>query len=418
MTAIRCQSSHPGSIRSFLQLQMVLKFVEGIGLPRSTPRPRWRSALLGLIAFIGLLLPAASVRALELRVAIEEQTSQIQLGSSTQATLKNGAGQVVAQIPAGGGFVAQATGGQVVVSQWRDQQFWVEPSDNGYVFIDDKWYRGRTQVVATGSGLTAINVVDLEHYLYSVVGSEMPTNWPLEALKAQAVTARTYVLYKRQRGTNPLFDVGDTTTWQVYGGLAKEASTTQAAVEATRGQVLTHNGQLIEAVFHSSSGGHTENVEDIWSSPRPYLRGVVDFDQGAPVFQWMEQVSAADLRQKISGVGNVLSMTPEQTTPRGRIVTMRVTGDTGSRVIRGDELRRALGLRSTLFTVTPQFGRVASAGNVASAPTVFFISGRGFGHGVGMSQWGAYGMAAHGYNYQQILGHYYQGVGLSNIQVQ
>jgi len=254
--------------------------------------PVRQSGLLGLstlTALLGCMLGSvpASI-ALELRVAIEDQVSSIQVGGSTKSLLRDGTGRIVAEIPAMGSVVAESQPGAVKIHQYQGNQFWIEPTQGGYVAIGNKWYRGRTQIVAVGNQLTAVNYVDLEHYLYSVVGSEMPVNWPMEALKAQAVAARTYALYKRQQGGNAIFDVGDTTTWQVYKGLEEEANTTQSAVNATTGQVLTHNGQIIEAVFHSSSGGHTENVEDVWSSPRPYLRGVADFDHYAPVFQWRE----------------------------------------------------------------------------------------------------------------------------------
>lgn len=381
-------------------------------LVRIAKKTWWLSALLWLAA----IAPARAD--LELRVAIEQDVDQVVVGSSTDAVLKDASGRVLSQIEGMEAFEAEAEAGQVAIDQWQAGQVWIEPSEGGYVYIGDNWYRGRTLVVATAGGLTAVNYVDLEHYLYSVVGAEMPASWHLEALKAQAVAARSYALYQRQTSANTVFDVGDTTTWQVYGGLEEEAASTQQAVNETKGQVLTYNGQIIEAVFHSSSGGHTENVEDVWVSARPYLRGVPDFDNEAPVFQWTETFSADQMRQRITGVGNILSMTPERTTPRGRIVAMRVEGDAGSRTLSGNELRQALGLRSTLFSAMPQIGPLASAGNINAAPTSFQINGRGFGHGLGLSQWGAYGMARQGLNYQQIVSHYYSNTVLAQIQVE
>jgi stage II sporulation protein D len=396
------------SIRAFFRPSNQLNHGLGVSLGIST-----------LAALLGTMLSALPASAaVELRVAIEEDVSSVQVGGSTKSLLRDGTGQVVAEIPAMGSVLAESQPGLIKIHQYQGNLFWLEPTGGGYVAIGNKWYRGRTKLISVGGQLTAVNYVDLEHYLYSVVGSEMPVNWPLEALKAQAVAARSYALHKRQHTSNGVFDVGDTTTWQVYKGLEGEASTTQAAVNETAGQVLTFNGQIIEAVFHSSSGGHTENVEDIWSSPRPYLRGVADFDHHAPVFQWQEQFSAAEIRERITGVGNILSITPTEWTPRGRIVSVQVVGDQGTRVISGTDLRRSLGLRSTLFAIVPQMGRLASAGGSGSLPVTFYINGRGFGHGVGLSQWGAYGMAAQGYTYQQILGHYFQNTTLSRIQGQ
>ncbi len=355
---------------------------------------------------------------LELRVAIEQDVSQVTIGSSTDALLLDGSGQLLAEIPGMGALIAESENGQVSVNNWDASQIWVEPADDGYVFIGDSWYRGRTLVVPTSGGITAVNYVDLEEYLYSVLGGEMPVNWPMEALKAQAVAARTYALYQRQTSGNTVYDLGDTTSWQVYEGLEDEAPSTQQAVAETRGQVLTHNGNIIEAVFHSASGGHTENVEEVWVSHRPYLRAVPDYDNNSPDFRWTEQFSAAQLQSVVPGIGNILSMTPDVMTARGRVSSMRVQGTDGSQVVSGAELRSALNLRSTLFTVTAQPQDVAAAGDELPAPSTFTFEGGGFGHGLGLSQWGAYGLAQEGYNYQQIVLHYYTDATLAVIEVE
>jgi stage II sporulation protein D len=143
-------------------------------------------------------------------------------------------------------------------------------------------------------------------------------------------------------------------------------------------------------------------VEDVWTQPLAYLRGVSDYDQGAPVYKWTKSFSRGELSGKISGVGSVTSMIPERTTPQGRVITMRVQGSRGTRRISGNDLRSALGLKSTLITVNP-------TGNG------FVVSGRGYGHGLGLSQWGAHNLAAQGVNYQQILGHYYQNATLAKM---
>ncbi|MBD2096494.1 SpoIID/LytB domain-containing protein [Trichocoleus sp. FACHB-591] len=380
-------------------------------LVRLGGRHWWVSALI----WLAMIAPAQA--ALDLRVAVEEGKQQVGVASSTKALIKDGNGRILGELaPEQSLSAALSAGGVSLQGQWQAGQIWVEPTGGGYVWIGDRWYRGRAFLVPTAKGLTAVNYVDLEQYLYSVVAAEMIPSWPQEALKAQAIAARSYALYQRQSSANSVYDVGDTQAWQVYEGVAKETSTTQAAVNATAGQVLTHSGRIIEAVFHSSSGGHTENVEDVWKQPLPYLRGVQDYDQGAPVYQWTKTFSNSELSNRISGVGNVISMQPARTTPQGRIVTMKVVGDAGSRTISGSALRDALGLRSTLFTATAVSG---SAGTKSSSSLPGFqISGRGFGHGLGMSQWGAHNLAQRGYNYQQIVLHYYKGTALARIQVQ
>ena len=356
-----------------------------------------------LLIWFCMVAPAQAQ--LLLRVAIEDGVNQIKVGSTTKAVVRDGSGQPLGELAAMGGGVAQAKSGKVALGNWQGSQLWIDPSQNGNVWIGNAWYRGRVLLVPRNGGLTAINYVDLEEYLYSVLGAEMDGGWPQEALKSQAVAARTYALYKRQR-SNGIFDVGDDQTWQVYKGLITESAGTRSAVSATRGQVLIYNGQAILAAFHSSSGGHTENVEDVWNEPLPYLRGVPDFDQGTPVFEWTKTFSQADLSKRISGVGNITAMTPQRTSAYGSILTMKVVGDKGVRVISGEDIAAALGLRSTRFQV-----------NRKSGTTSFQVTGRGFGHGVGLSQWGAYNLARAGYNYQQILAHYYRNTNLAKIDV-
>jgi stage II sporulation protein D len=244
--------------------------------------------------------------------------------------------------------------------------------------------------------------VDLEKYLYSVVGAEAYPTWPLEALKSQAVVARTYALYKSGTASNRFYDLDTTTKTQVYKGLETEHLSTFEAVNATIAKVLTYQGKVILAAFHSSSGGHTENVEDVWNSSLPYLRGVVDYDQQAPVFAWSKSFSAGQLGSLLGGVGSVRLLVPERTTPHGRIITLKVVGNRGSRLISDDQLRQALDIKSTLFTVSSDNGR-------------FQIDGRGYGHGIGLSQWGSYYLAEQGVLYDQILTHYYKNAQLTTL---
>jgi stage II sporulation protein D len=365
---------------------------------RSLAQVGGAALLWALVALPGLAAP-------ELRVAIRENTPAITVGSSTTAVVRDRNGQGLGQLPGGRAINIAAEGGRVRLASWVGDAFWVEPTDGGFIFIGERWYRGRVLVMPGAGGVTAVNFVDLEAYLYSVLGGEMPTSWPLEALKSQAVAARSYALYHRNRSQNRPFDVVSTTASQVYKGLESEAHSTRTAVDATRGQVLTHGGQVIEAVFHSSSGGHTENVEDVWSRPVPYLRAVQDYDAGAPVYQWSVSMPMGDFQRRIAGVGNLVAAVPERTTPRGRVVSMRLQGNGGSRVMSGNELRQALNLRSTLFSISV-------AGDTVN------ITGRGYGHGLGMSQWGAHNMAQQGRTYRDILAHYYMGATLAQMQVQ
>jgi stage II sporulation protein D len=370
------------------------KVLQSLGLLKR--HPGWLSLLLWIL----LIGPVQA--AIELRVAIKKDVSQLQVGSSTPALVRDKVGRQLGEMTAMDGVVAQPSNGSIALGQWRSDQLTIEPTGDGYVWIGDRWYRGKTRLVRQGSGITAVNQLKLEDYLYSVVGAEAFPSWPQEALKAQAVAARTYALYKLSRSGNRFYDLDPTTASQVYKGLNSEYLSTQDAVNATVGQALTYGGKVIMAVFHSSSGGHTENVEDVWTSRLPYLRGVVDYDQEAPVFQWTKTFSVSEVSRLIGGVGNIRSMIPERTTPLGRILSLKIIGDRGVKKLSGAQFRKVLDLRSTLFTIAADKG-------------IFQVEGRGYGHGIGLSQWGTYSLAQQGVGYQQILAHYYKNASLTQI---
>lgn len=354
----------------------------------------------GLIWLL-FILPAQAV---ELRVAIQKNVDSLKVGSSTAAIVRDGAGKQLGSLSPMSSLAAKPQDqGISINNRLGAGELIIEPQDNGYVWIGDRWYRGRTRLIRQGSNITAINHVDLEHYLYSVVGAEAVSSWPIEALKAQAVAARSYALYKRNTEANNIYDLDTTISTQVYKGLDSEYTTTHEAVNGTLGQIMTYNNEVILAAFHSSSGGHTENVEDIWTSPLPYLRAVVDYDHQSPVFEWQQVIPVSRIKSLVAGVGKIKGLQPAQMTPQGRVVTMKVTGDRGSATVSGKKLRKALDLRSTLF-------RVSTDGNNLR------VRGRGFGHGLGLSQWGAYYLAKQGVNYHQILVHYYQNASLTRLE--
>ncbi|ULP73556.1 hypothetical protein BDGGKGIB_03210 [Nodularia sphaerocarpa UHCC 0038] len=359
---------------------------------------------IGIFLWMALVAPAQA--SVILRVAIQRGVNQVKVGSSTTAVVKDSTGRTLGQLPAMSSFNAQTIPGGVALDRWQSGLFWIEPTGDGFVYIGDRWYRGRTLVVPTDKGLDAVNWVDLEEYLYSVIGGEMDSGWPQEALKAQAIAARTYALYKRnEQRNNPTYDLGASPDrWQIYKGVISESPTIYSAVDSTAGKVLTHNNQIILSVFHACSGGHTENVEDVWGNPLAYLRAVQDYDQNISACNWERSFSPNEISSRISGVGNVTEMIAEAHSPFRSVKTLRIVGDKGTRVLKGEEVRTALKLRSTRFNITK------------GANGSFVLQGLGFGHGLGMSQWGAYNLARQGANHLQILGHYYQGVALTPIQ--
>jgi stage II sporulation protein D len=375
-------------------------------------RSWWMTLLLWVVA----IAPAV---ALDMRVAITENTNSVQVGGSTNAILRDAANnQVLSTIPANNSVMAQADSNLVKVNNLRGGGFWIEPQEGGLVYIGEKWYRGKVLVVPGENGITAINHVELEQYLYSVVGSETPASWNKEALKAQAVAARTYALHKRRPGAP--FDVYSSTRSQAYAGIESEASTTRAAVESTRGQVVTYNGQMIDAAFHSCAGGRTENSEDIWTNALPYLRSVLSPDANVEACNpWTKEITVADIQKKFPELGTVLGMDNIKRVTSGRVIELTIRGSKASKTMKGSAFSSALGLKTAPFEIAIRPQEARGAGNAAPLPASFIMKGRGFGHGVGMSQWGAQVLASQQrWNYGQILLHYYTGTELRQISVQ
>lgn len=360
----------------------------------------------GFFLWLIWALPASAV---DLRIAVRNNVNQVQIGTSTPGIVRDSRGQGVVQLPELQPITVDANRGRLALMDDRgsfgeSNAYWLEPSDDGFVWIGDRWYRGKVLLMPVENGVTAINYVHIDDYLYSVVGSEMPASWPQEALRSQAVAARSYALYHQHKAANRGrgFDLGNTQSSQVYKGLQGEADSTRSAVDATRGKVLTHEGYVIEAVFHSSSGGHTENSEHVWSKAVPYLKGVPDFDHNAPVYSWRAQFSLAEVGERIGYPGTIEAVEVLSRTPQGRANRMTIIGDAGTLTMTGNTFRQKLGLRSTKF-------------DLAVSPTNISVSGNGFGHGIGMSQWGARGMAEQGHEHDKILTHFYNGTRIGSM---
>jgi SpoIID/LytB domain protein len=213
-------------------------------------------------------------------------------------------------------------------------------------------YRGQIQVIAEGGKLRAINVVDLEAYLYGVVPSEVPTEWPAEALKAQAVVARSYALSGRKTGA--AFDLYADTRSQMYLGIQEEERPTNDAVDATAGKVLLYQGEVARTYYHSTSGGRTAAIADIWpgSKPLPYLVSVPDpQDALSPHHQWGPFAFAAKkIAAAVKARGRLLDVT---ITPNasGRVHSVTALTNLGQWTALGADVRHALGLRSTWFNI-------------------------------------------------------------------
>lgn len=360
---------------------------------------------LGLVVLS--LLVAGPAEAVDVRLAVAQDTTQLTVGSSTSATVTDENNQVLGKLDPLQPLPTAATGEQVDVGGVRVTHLHIIPDrPDGLVFIGDRWFRGIADIYASGGRLTGLNLVDLESYLYGVVGAEMPASWPIEALKSQAVAARTYALYHWMKRRNQPYDLGDTTRWQVYRGVQGESDAVRRAVDGTVGQVLLFNGDLINAMYHSNSGGHTDDSLALNGENLPYLTAVEDFDQSSPYYRWQVSISAARLFQRLSlDIGELLDLHPQDRTPNGRVLTVMAIGSRGTQLLDATQMRFKLGLKSTFFEIPPP----APSAKPTPLSSIIF-NGRGFGHGLGLSQYGARALANFGWDYLRILKHYYRGV--------
>jgi stage II sporulation protein D len=270
-------------------------------------------------------------------------------------------------------------------------------------------YRGEILLDPTPQGTQLINLVPIEKYLLSVVPSEMPNSWHIEALKAQAICARTYVIREMINKTNQSYDVDASTASQVYGGIEKENPRSTKAVEDTKGTIITYSNEPIHAFFHSNAGGLTEKPENVWGGKSlPYLDHTESsYDQYAANYSWNDKLKFDDINRilKNEGVGNIDDIQVLGRNLSQRVELLELIGENGSKKMKGIDFRKILG-NSKIKSL--KFGIKKEADG-------FFVKGVGNGHGVGMSQWGAKGMAEDGRSYRAILEHFYPGVHLANM---
>lgn len=280
--------------------------------------------------------------------------------------------------------------------------------------INGRAYHGAVRLHPTVSGFTIINHVTAEEYLRGVVPEEMPSEWNKEAVKAQAVAARTFALNNRKRHNSEGYDLCATTHCQQYSGISKEKAGADTAIKETSGEVIAYHGKLIDALFHTDSGGMTENSEDVWGSRIPYLRVATEVHM--KTYPWEKNITAENLAKLLANHGKNIGIlkkvelapyVPEksakQRTSSGRVRQVYFVGTKGTAVVSGNELRSWIGLHSTLF-------------DMSLRSNVIFIRGYGWGHGLGLSQWGAKAFADEkGYKYAAILSHYYTGTTVKKL---
>ena len=364
------------------------------------------------IAVVSLLLcpvlaPSFAYADTTIRVAIVQNAESVALSASSGLSVKAPNDDVAAN---GRITVAAGASGLVVDGQrLRSDRIEVR-GRNGDITVNNLTVAGRVTIKRQNGRLMAINEVALEDYVKGVVPSEMSAAWHQEALKAQAMAARTYALYKIRQNGKKDFDVTASTKDQVYKGRAGADGPAGRAVDETRGQVLAFQDEPILAAFFSTAAGPTEDALNVWSVDLPYLKGVeCPFDMNSPYFQWRTDVWLPLLEQRLREegfpVGVIAGLSPAFYTKAGRVSHVRILHSDGELHVKGEDLRRVLGytvLASTQFDF-----------EVVGFQIQF--TGRGAGHGVGLCQWGAKELAEKGYSAEAIVRYYYPGAEIRDI---
>jgi len=324
-------------------------------------------------------------------------------------------------------------------------------------------YRGGFEFKILSSGvITAVNVVPLDSYVYGVISREMSPEWHIEALKAQAVCARNFALGKIERHKEYGFDLCNTVCCQAYSGVDYEREGSYAPVDETSGEVLLYEDELVQTVYSSSMGETTEDVKNVWGSSFPYLVSVSNEYEDTENInngKW-EKTLTKDRATEIMNskgydIGDVTDITAKEYSDAGRVIVLEVKGTKGSQTFKREQCRTifseatlsqkytisgggkteypeiyvlsskgkkksslenitVLGAGS-VATVTATNGETSKTYKGTKAGESFVFTGEGWGHGVGMSQYGAKGMAEAGFTYEEILTHYYQGTHLENF---
>jgi len=296
--------------------------------------------------------------------------------------------------------------GKFKLQRSDDNRLVIVPSNDNDLSLNGNPYRGKIRLQRSASGgMDVINVLDVEEYLYGVVPKEMSPQWFLEALKAQAIAARTYAFDQKEKNRDRDYDVIAATTFQVYGGAGAESKKSNQAVDETKGMVLLYGGKLALAYFHANSGGMTEDAKRVWSADIPYLKTVRDdYSIRAPNCSWTLSLSIDKIRKALNNngleIGSIERLIPVEVSPSGRVMKIKIFHGGREAILNGNDFRTKIDptlIRSTLFTMINEGDEIR-------------LVGKGYGHGVGMSQWGANIMASEGYSYGDILKHYYHGV--------
>jgi len=284
----------------------------------------------------------------------------------------------------------------------------IMPHKDSTIFINKHSFRGEVDIIRQrDQTLLVVNHVNVEDYLRGVLYHEVSHWWPGAALQAQAIVSRTFALHQAEINKPRDYDLESTVYSQVYGGSASEKFRTNSAIYKTKGLVLTYKGRTFPAYFHATCAGHTEDASILWKTDIPPLKGVVcNFCRHSPHLYWKRKLPLSDI-EKALGIEDIIDIAPVEWDNSGRVVQLSITTPYKTQEIPAKDFRLKVGsniIKSTIFKIE----LIPDTKGILSA----YKDGAGWGHGVGMCQWGAFGMALRGHSAESILRHYYPGAAI------
>ncbi|MBL7085385.1 MAG: SpoIID/LytB domain-containing protein [Candidatus Omnitrophica bacterium] len=288
----------------------------------------------------------------------------------------------------------------------------IQPSRSPTIYLNGRKFRGTVDIIRQPEGtLLAINHLDVDEYVAGVLYHEVAPWWPMEALKAQAIVSRTFALHQAKVNARKDYDLVSTIYSQVYGGRTSERGRTSKAVRLTRDEVLTYKNKIFPTFYHATCAGHTENADNLWDINIPPLRGrECKFCERSPHYKWKKELSLKNVEEVLERadfkVGLIKSIEIIDRDVSGRISELEITSTRGKIKVNANRFRLAVGpniIRSTNFDLEIKKRKV-------------YFQGFGWGHGVGMCQWGAFFMSKKRYDAREILGYYYPQAQIKKIE--
>lgn len=372
-------------------------------------------ALISITFALGNIYAAAlDDKPVILRVCVMDNKSSIYLTlKGAYKMYEINTDRIVAEGPRLRGTVKGVKGGLVIGKrELKIAGVRIKTNKDSDIYLDGRRFRGGIDIIKKDDlKLFAVNHIKLEDYLYGVLYHEVSHRWPMEVLKAQAIASRTYAVYQKRENKLQPYDLRSDIYSQVYGGRTSEKWATNRAVDLTKNKVLAYGGKILPAYFHATCAGYTEDASNLWKVDLAPLKGVAcNFCKASPHYRWVKDIPLWKIGDALNNngykVGDIEGIDILSRNRSGRIDRLEIKDKAGvSVVLTGKDFRQIMGpnnIRSANFDVSVKWGKA-------------LLHGRGWGHGVGMCQWGAYGMARKGKSAEDILKYYYPGAEITTV---